>query len=369
MRYYIIAGERSGDLHGSNLVKHLTELDNQSEFRGIGGRKMQNENVVIAKDSTELSFMGFWEVLKHIRKILKAFRFIHRDIKQYHPDTIILVDFPGFNLRIAKWAKKKGFKVIYYISPQVWAWKSERVEKIRAYTDKLITILPFEKQFYANRGLEVDKVPHPSVEEIKFEKNKAVDVAVANISDKPIIALLPGSRKQEIRHVLPAMSAVAKYFPDYQFVVAGVSEIKKDYYEKFISTDWVKVVHDKTYDLLKISTAAIVTSGTATLETALFNVPQIVCYKGNRFSYYMAKRMVEVEYISLVNLILDKPLVKELIQNDLTEVNLKDELTRILPDNKKRDEIELGYAEMQEILGENSGSEEAAKLIYESFED
>ncbi|MCB0503078.1 MAG: lipid-A-disaccharide synthase [Bacteroidetes bacterium] len=368
MRYYIIAGERSGDLHGSNLVRHLSQMDQQAEFRGVGGKRMQNENVVITKNSNELSFMGFWEVIKHLRKIFKAFRFLHRDIKQYHPDAIILIDFPGFNLRIAKWAKKKGYKVIYYISPQVWAWKSERVLQIEAYTDKLITILPFEQQFYAQHGLSVEKVPHPSVEEINKEKTSPADIAVTNISDKPIIALLPGSRKQEIKHTLSIMSSVAKYFPDYQFVVAGVSEIKLDYYEKHIATDWIKVVHDKTYDLLKVATAAIVTSGTATLETALFNVPQVVCYKGNRFSYYMAKRMVEVEYISLVNLILDQPLVKELIQNDLTEVNLKDELAKILPGSKKRAAIEEGYAEMQKRLGNESGSEEAAKLIYDSFE-
>ncbi|MEZ5008933.1 MAG: lipid-A-disaccharide synthase [Chitinophagales bacterium] len=367
MRYYIIAGERSGDLHGSNLVRHLSQMDQQAEFRGVGGKRMQNENVVIAKNSNELSFMGFWEVAKNLRKILRAFRFIHRDIKLYHPDTIILIDFPGFNLRIAKWAKKKGYKVIYYISPQVWAWKSERVLQIEAYTDKLITILPFEQQFYAQHGLTVDRVPHPSVEEISNEKNKPADVAVTNISDKPIIALLPGSRKQEIKHILSTMSSIAKYFPDYQFVVAGISEIKLDFYEKHISTDWIKVVHDKTYDLLKVATAAIVTSGTATLETALFNVPQVVCYKGNRFSYFMAKRLVKIDFISLVNLILNKPLVKELIQGELTEMNLKDELTKILPGSKKRLEIEEGYKEMESLLGDESGSHKAAQLIYESF--
>lgn len=366
MRYYIIAGERSGDLHGSNLVKHLSKMDKRAEFRGVGGKRMQNEDVVIAKDSKELSFMGFWEVAKNIRKIWKAFRFIHKDIKEYHPDTIVLIDFPGFNLRIAKWAKKKGYKIIYYISPQVWAWKADRVLKVEAYTDKMITILPFEKKFYANYGLRVDHVSHPSVEEIALEQTKPVYEAVKNISEKPLIALLPGSRKQEIKHMLPIMSAAAKFYPDYQFVVAGVSEIPKDFYEKYIESEWVKVVNDKTYDLLKIAKAAIVTSGTATLETALFNVPQIVCYKGNRFSYYMARKMVKVKYISLVNLILDKPLLKELIQKELTAVNLKDELKRILPEGKKVAEIKAGYAQMQELLGESSGSEEAAKLIYEA---
>jgi lipid-A-disaccharide synthase len=365
MRYYIIAGERSGDLHGSNLVKHLTKLDMQAEFRGIGGKRMQKENVVIAKSSAELSFMGFFEVIKHLRKILRAFRFIYKDIKQYHPDTIVLIDFPGFNLRVAKWAKKKGYKVIYYISPQVWAWKAERVHKISAFTDKLITILPFEQQFYANYGIEVDKVSHPILEEIQLEKAKPVDISVNAISEKPIIALLPGSRKQEIKNTLSTMSSVAKYFPDYQFVVAGVSEVKKDFYEKFIETDKIKIVHDKTYDLLKVAHAAVVTSGTATLETALFNVPQVVCYKGNKFSYWMAKRMIEVKYISLVNLILDKPLVKELIQNDLTEVNLKDELTKIIPESKTRTSILEGYHDMAEQLGEASGSEEAAQIMVE----
>ena len=365
MRYYIIAGERSGDLHGSNLVKHLTKLDKQAEFRGIGGKRMQKENVVIAKNSSELSFMGFWEVAKHLRKIWRSFRFIHKDIKQYHPDTIVLIDFPGFNLRLAKWAKKKGYKVIYYISPQVWAWKADRVYKISTYTDKMITILPFEQKFYADYGVEVDKVSHPILEEIQLEQEKTLDPSINTISEKPIIALLPGSRKQEIKHTLSAMSSVAKYFPEYQFVVAGVSEIRRDFYEKFVETELVKIVNDKTYDILKVAKAALVTSGTATLETALFNVPQVVCYKGNRFSYWMAKRMIEVKFISLVNLILDRPLVKELIQNDLNEVNLKDELTKILPGRKTRESILKGYGEMSTQLGDSSGSEEAAQIMVE----
>ncbi len=345
-------------------MKHLTNLDKQAEFRGVGGRRMQKENVVIAKSSDQLSFMGFWEVLKHIRKIWKTFRFLHRDIKEYRPDALVLIDFPGFNLRIAKWAKKRGFRVIYYIAPQVWAWKSERVYKRGEFTDKLITILPFEQKFYRDYGMHVERVSHPILEEINAEKKKVVDEKTAAISDKPIIALLPGSRRQEIKHILPLMSSVAKYFPDYQFVVAGVHEIHKDYYEKFVETDWVKMVNDKTYDILKVAKAALVTSGTATLETALFGVPQVVCYKGNRLSYWMAKRLVQVDYISLVNLIVDKPLVKELIQYDLNEVNLKDELARILPGAKYRDPIIEGYEEMAAKLGEETGSIEAAQIMY-----
>ena len=363
MRFYIIAGERSGDLHGSNLIKHLSAKFELAEFRGVGGKRMQKENVVLAKNSNELSFMGFWEVVRHLRKILRAFRFIKKDIRQYRPDALILVDFPGFNLRMAKWAAKKGFKVIYYITPQVWAWKSERIYNLSANADQMITILPFEPAFFKDYGMEVSNVNHPIVEEIKDVKDLPPDPKTAAISDKPVIALLPGSRKQEVKHILSIMSDVAKYFPDHQFVVAGVSEIKKDYYERFISTDWVKIVYDKTYDLLKMADAAIVTSGTATLETALFNVPQVVCYKGNRFSYWMARRMVDVPYISLVNLITNQDLVTELIQDELTSTNLKDELEKILPGCKNRQSILDGYTEMAKILGEESGSDQAAQII------
>ncbi|MCP4121046.1 MAG: lipid-A-disaccharide synthase [Bacteroidetes bacterium] len=369
MRFYIIAGERSGDLHGSNLVKELSARYELADFRGVGGKRMQKENVVIAKPSSELSFMGFWEVIKHLRKIAGVFRFIKKDIRQFRPDVLILIDFPGFNLRLAKWARKKGFKVVYYITPQVWAWKSDRVYKLDKRTDKMITILPFEQQFFKNYNIGVESVSHPIAVEIEAQKALPPDPQTEAISSKPIIALLPGSRKQEIRHILPTMSAVAKFFPDYQFVVAGVSEIKRDYYEKFISTDWVKIVYDKTYDLLKMSRAALVTSGTATLETALFNVPQVVCYKGNKFSYWMARRMVEIDFISLVNLVLKKQLVTELIQDDLTDTNFKDELEKILPDGRKREEMLNGYLEMTKKLGTGSGSEQAAEIIFELMKE
>jgi len=369
VRFYIIAGERSGDLHGSNLVKELSARYEMADFRGIGGKRMQKENVVISRPSSELSFMGFWEVIKNLRKIARAFRFVKRDIRQFRPDVLILIDFPGFNLRLAKWAKKKGFKVVYYITPQVWAWKVERVYKLARRTDKMITILPFEQAFFRDYNIMVEKVAHPIAKEIQEQKVNPPDPKTVAISDKPIIALLPGSRKQEIRHILPVMSEVAKYFPDYQFVVAGVSEIKRDYYEKFISTDWVKIMYDKTYDLLKMSRAALVTSGTATLETALFEVPQVVCYKGNRFSYWMAKRLVEVDYISLVNLVLDRQLVTELIQDDLTDTNIKDELEKILPDGKKRLEMLNGYEEMTDKLGVGSGSEQAAEIIFDLMKE
>jgi lipid-A-disaccharide synthase len=363
VRFYIIAGERSGDLHGSNLVKYLSAEFELAEFRGVGGKRMQKENVVLAKHSAELSFMGFWEVLRNIRKVYNAFRFLRRDIRQFRPDALILIDFPGFNLRIAKWAAKKGLRVIYYITPQVWAWKADRVYDLDAASDQLITILPFEPQFFLDYGVDVHNVNHPIVEEIHREKEIPPDKKTAAISDKPVIALLPGSRKQEVKHTLSTMSETAKYFPDYQFVVAGVSEISKDYYERFISTDWVKIVYDKTYDLLKMAHAAIVTSGTATLETALFGIPQVVCYRGNRFSFYLAKRLVDVPHISLVNLILNQELVTELIQDDLTANNLKDELKKILPGGKYRQAILDGYEEMTGILGTGSGSKQAAGII------
>lgn len=362
MRFYIIAGERSGDLHGSNLVKYLAAQDELAEFRGIGGKRMQKANVVLAKHSSELSFMGFWEVVRHLRKIYRAFRFVYKDIRQFRPDAVILIDFPGFNLRVAKWAAKQSFKVIYYITPQVWAWKAERIYDLDASSDKMITILPFEPAFFNDYDIEVENVNHPIVEEIREEKEIAPDEKTAAISDKPVIALLPGSRRQEVKHILPVMSEVAKYFPEHQFVVAGISEIPRDFYERFISTDWVKIVYDKTYDLLKIADAALVTSGTATLETALFGVPQVVCYKGNRFSYWMARRMVDVPYISLVNLVLNQELVTELIQDELTSTNLKDELEKLL-DEKKRAVMLEGYKEMERVLGEGSGSAQAAEII------
>lgn len=369
MRFYIITGERSGDLHGSNLVKHLAERYELAEFRGIGGRRMQKENVVLARHSNELSFMGFLEVVKHIRKIWKAFRWIKADIRQFRPDAIILIDFPGFNMRIAKWAFNQGFKVIYYITPQVWAWKPGRMFELEAYVDLLISILPFEQPFFEAHGIEVESVDHPLIEEVRKHRAKAPDPQMEAISDKPLIAVLPGSRKQEIRHILPIMSEAAKYFPDYQFVVAGVSEIRKDYYERFISSDWVKIVYDKTYDLLKMSTAALVTSGTATLETALYGVPQVVCYKGNKVSYMLARKLVEVDHISLVNLVSDCEVVKELVQDEMTDTNIKDELEKILPNGSRRDEVLRGYEDMKEKLGTEDGSKQAASLIAKNLDE
>lgn len=369
MRFYLIAGERSGDLHGSNLVRELAAKYELAEFRGVGGKRMQKENVVISRPASDLSFMGFWEVVRHLRTIWNAMRFLKKDIARFRPDVIILIDFPGFNLRMAKWAKKQGFRVVYYITPQVWAWKPERVYKLEAYTDRLITILPFEQAFFADYGIPAHRIAHPIACEISALRSEPPDPRTAAISDKPIVALLPGSRRQEIRHMLPVMSRVAKYFPEYQFVVAGVSEVRADYYEKFISTDWIKIVTDKTYDLLKLARAAVVTSGTATLETALFDVPQVVCYKGSRASFWIARRLVQVNWISLVNLILGRSLVTELIQAGLTETNLKDELEKILPEGARRDDMLAGYRELREALGEGSGPAQAAEIIFELLEE
>lgn len=357
MKYYLIAGEASGDLHGSNLMKAIAELDATAEFRYMGGDKMKAVGGTLAKDYREVSYMGFIEVLRHIRVILKGIADCKKDIAAYQPDALILIDFPGFNLRIAKWARQFDVKICYYISPQVWAWKAGRVKKMKPIIDRLYTILPFEKDFYKKYDWEVDYVGHPLLDVIGEEDNTP--------QDKPIIALLPGSRTQEIKKMLPQMLAVVPSFPDYQFVVGGAPSMSEAFYQPFLKKyPTVNLLQNKTYDLLKKSTAALVTSGTATLETALFGVPQVVCYKANPISVAIAKRLVKVSYISLVNLIMEKPLVKELIQDNLTTDNLKEELRTILT-TEKRQEVLAGYGELKEKLGGGGASERVARSIVE----
>ena len=363
MKYYIIAGEASGDLHGSNLIKALKEKDGQANIRCWGGDLMEAAGGKVVKHYRDLAFMGFWEVLKNIRTIFKNIRFCKSDISAFQPDALILIDYPGFNLRIADWAKMEGLKVNYYISPQLWAWHSSRVKKIKKSVDRMFVILPFEKDFYQKYDYKVDFVGHPlldvvnqyaPVENFK-EKNK--------LSEHPIIALLPGSRKQEISRMLPEMIKVKEYFPDYQFVIAAAPSIPAEYYQELIgATEGIKIVHGQTYDLLSNAGAALVTSGTATLETGLFSVPQVVCYKGSRFSYLIAKRLVNVKYISLVNLILDQPLLKELIQDEFNVENLKIELTKVL-DEQQAKKMKEGYRSLKEKLGNSGASEKTADLV------
>ena len=319
MKYYIIAGEASGDLHAANLMKALKKKDPQADFRFWGGDLMQDVGGTMVKNYKELAFMGFIEVVMNLRTILKNITLCKKDITNYNPDVIIFVDYPGFNLRIAKWAKTEGYKTHYYISPQIWAWKEGRIKDIKRDVDAMYVILPFEKEFYEDKhNFPVHFVGHPLIDAIVQKQliNPSDFKAEFNLDNRPIIALLPGSRKQEISKMLEVMLSVTKDFKDYQFVIAGAPSQDAAFYSKFTKKQNVNLVMNRTYDILSLATAALVTSGTATLETALFKVPEVVCYKGSTISYQIAKRVINLEYISLVNLIMDKPVVKELIQGD-----------------------------------------------------
>ncbi len=365
MKYYIIAGEASGDLHGSNLIKELKNLDASADIRCWGGDLMEQAGGHVVKHYRDLAFMGFAEVLKNLGTIFKNLKFCKEDILQFKPDALILIDYPGFNLRIAKWAKQHGLKVIYYISPQVWAWKENRVKQMKQNIDKMIIIIPFEKDFFKNKwNWEAEYVGHPLAEVIEKYKEQGTR---HKISDKPIVALLPGSRKQEIAKKLPVMLEVSKFFPDHQFIVAEAPSVENEFYQNFTkSFSNVSAVKNQTYELLSQAKVALVTSGTATLETALFGVPEVVCYKGSPLSYQIAKRVIKVNYISLVNLIMDKFVVKELIQNELTVENLKKELSELLTNDKRIAEIKQDYAELKKILSEGgNASAKAAKSIVE----
>jgi len=365
MKYYIISGEASGDLHGSNLIKELKKLDVSAIIRCWGGDKMQAAGGELVKHYRDLAFMGFWEVIKNIFTILRNIKFCKKDIEQFQPDTLILIDYPGFNLRIAKWAKKKGFRIIYYISPQVWAWKENRVKMMKQCIDKILVILPFEKDYFKNKwNWEVEYVGHPLVEVVNSQQST---VNSQHFSDKPIVALLPGSRKQEILKKLPVMMEVSKLFPNYQFIVAKAPGADDNFYSSLLKPyNNVSSVSGKTYDLLLYAKAALVTSGTATLETALFGVPEVVCYKGSFLSYQIGKRLVKVKFISLVNLIMDKLVVKELIQDDMNAKNLENELHELLTNEQRIIQVKKDYSELRKILSEKgNASAKAAQLIYD----
>lgn len=365
MRYYIIAGEASGDLHASNLMKEMMAQDSKSTFRCWGGDLMEAQGGDLVKHYRELAFMGFVEVIANIRTIAKNLKFCKQDILAYKPDALILVDYPGFNLRIAEFAKEHNFKVIYYISPQVWAWKKSRVHKIKKTVDRMITILPFEKDFYKTYHYEVDYVGHPLLDVVKdLDKPDAKTFKRECLLDeRPIIALLPGSRKQEISKMLNRMLQLVPLFSDYQFVIAGAPGIEKDFYVSTMGSQKVRIIHDKTYDILQLAEAALVTSGTATLETALFEVPEVVCFKANAISVLIARFLVKIKYISLVNLIMDRLVVTELIQQDLTIENLKTELQHILKGSSTRKKMLAEYKELRKKLGGSGASSKAAKII------
>lgn len=369
MKYYIISGEASGDLHASNLMKGLQKQDLNAEFRFWGGDLMKNVGGTLVKHYKDLAFMGFLEVVMNLRTIAKNLTFCKKDIEAYNPDVLIFIDYPGFNMRIAKWAKPKGYKTHYYISPQIWAWKEGRIKSIKRDVDEMYVILPFEKDFYEKKhNFPVHFVGHPLIDAIadrtqvdEYEFRKEND-----LSDKPIIALLPGSRKQEITKILSVMLKLVNEYKDYEFVIAGAPGQDYNFYKQFIKQSNVHFVNNKTYDLLSISTAAVVTSGTATLETALFKVPQIVCYKGSWLSYQIGKRVVDLDYISLVNLILDKEAVTELIQNDFNIKQLKTELNRVL-DDYERTKFFIDYYELEKKLGGKGASDATAQLIYNAI--
>ena len=377
MQYYIIAGEASGDLHGSNLIKELRKLDAAANFRCWGGDKMETAGATLVKHYRDLAFMGFVEVIKNLRTIFRNIDLCKKDITANRPDVLILIDYPGFNLRIAKWAKQQGLKVIYYISPQVWAWKENRVKGIKESVDKMLVILPFEKDFYKKWDYEVEYVGHPLVEVIEEFGIRNLELPDQNttttspnsqlqIPNSGIVAVLPGSRKQEILKKLPIMLEVAKHFPDYTFVVAKAPGLEESFYNELLAPyKNVSAVVNKTYKLLSQSKAALVTSGTATLETALFAIPEVICYKGNAISYQIAKRLVKIKYICLVNLIMDKEVVKELIQNELTVENLTTALQELLTNTAKQQQLKKDYTDLKNLLSQGGhASANAAKSIY-----
>lgn len=368
MKYYIIAGEASGDLHGSNLIREIKKLDNIADIRCWGGDLMQMAGGTLVKHYRELAFMGFVEVVKNLRTIMKNLRFCKDDIDRYHPDVLILIDYPGFNLRIAEWAKKQGMQVVYYISPQVWAWKESRVKQIRKYVDKMLVILPFEKDFYRKWSYDVEYVGHPLadvVDSAQTDLEPLPQTLLSPLNENKIIALLPGSRAQEVAKKLPVMLEVSRDFPDYRFIIAKASSLDDSFYDRFMEPySNVRSIRNKTYQLLLQAKAALVTSGTATLETALFGVPQVVCYKGSAISYQIAKRLIRVKYISLVNLIMDKEVVKELIQEEMNAQNLKTELNRVLKDPGYIFQMKKDYGNLKKLLSEGGhASEKAAKSI------
>jgi lipid-A-disaccharide synthase len=367
MKYYLIAGEASGDLHGSNLILELKKVDAAAQLRCWGGDGMQAAGATVVKHYKDLAFMGFAEVVKNLPTILRNIRFCKEDIAAFKPDVLVLIDYPGFNLRIARWAKEQGYKVIYYISPQVWAWKESRVKMIRNVVDKMLVILPFEKEFYETKwDYKVAYVGHPLVEVVNNFLQSGT--ATPRLFQKPIVALLPGSRRQEVTKKLPLMLEASTAFPAYQFVVAKAASLDDAFYASFLNHyPQVAGVTNKTYALLSQATAALVTSGTATLETALFGVPQVVCYKGSPISYQIAKRLVKIKYISLVNLIMDKPVVTELIQDDLTVANIRRELEAVLHNEARTQQIKKDYDDLKNLLQQGGNASATAAALITSF--
>jgi lipid-A-disaccharide synthase len=365
MKFYIIAGEASGDLHASNLVREMKSLDPDAQFRGWGGDLMSTEGVFLVRHFHEVAFMGFTEVVTHLGAISSALKQCKSDILEYKPDAVILVDYPGFNLRIAEFCHEHKIRVIYYISPQIWAWKQSRVHKIRRNVDKMLVILPFEEAFYRKFDFKVTFVGHPLLDVTarpsKYSGREEF-ITAHRLSGKPVIALLPGSRRQEITRMLPVMARMAGHYPGYDLVVAGAPSQERAIYERCLGNEGIRIIYGETYELLRYSTAGLITSGTATLETALLDLPEVVCYKGSAISYQIARRLVKISYISLVNLVMEREVVKELIQDEFKEKTLKAELDRLLdPENANR--IKNDYQILKKKLGEKGASLSAASEI------
>jgi len=367
MKYYFISGEPSGDLHASNCMKEILKSDKDAQFAFTGGDLMEEltgrKAAIHIKD---MAFMGFVDVLKNISTIKKNFKIVKEDILRFKPDLLVLVDYPGFNLRMAKWAFQHGIKTDYYISPTVWAWKENRVETIKKFTNKLFVILPFEEAFYQKHNHKVYFVGHPLIDAVEEKKSVLISkeefVKNNGLSEKPIIAVLPGSRAQEIERMLKIMLEVTNQFKDYQFVVAGSNNLDKKYYEPLAQYK-IKVVFNQTYELMSHAEAGIIKSGTSTLESALFDLPEVVCYKSGGLSFKIAKMLVDVKYISLPNLIMDKPIIKELVQNDFTSANIANELEKLLHDKKYRQEILDNYTQLKTMLGGKGASARLAKEL------
>lgn len=369
MKYYIIAGEASGDLHGSKLVKAIRQNDGQSNIRAWGGDLMQKEGATLVKHYRELAFMGFLEVLLNIKTILANLKFCKKDILAYQPDVVVFIDYPGFNIPVSKFAKKNNFKTVYYISPQIWAWKEKRVFKIKKYIDKMLVILPFEKAFYQKWNYDVEYVGHPLIETIEAfktsEYTKAFTDSFKKSHSKKTVAILPGSRKQEIKKKLPIMLEATRKFNDVSFIIAQAPGIEDQYIHEFIAGYAnITVWKNKTYELLSIADAAMVTSGTATLETALFGVPEAVCYKTSWISFAIAKYFIKVPFISLVNIILNKAVVAELIQEQLTAENLTEKLNQLLYDEQGIRQMKNDFEDLKKnLLPGGNASEKAAAAI------
>lgn len=369
-KLYVIAGEASGDLHGGNLIRALNDQAGGEELmvRAWGGDQMQAAGAEVVKHYRELAFMGFTQVLLNLRTILGNIKACKADILSFKPDAIILIDYPGFNLRIADFAHAQGIKVFYYISPQVWAWKAGRVKTIKRVVDRMFVILPFEKDWYAERGVEVEFVGHPLLDAIEREHLELNDPNV-NVDPRPVVALLPGSRMQELKRMLPVMLSVVKHFPDHRFVVAGAPSIPEEVYRSYIGSAPVELITGRTYGLLRKAKAALVTSGTATLETALIGTPEAVCYGGGAVNVWLAKRFIKVPFISLVNLIMGREVVRELVQDKLEPKELRKELDRLLNDTAYRERMKADLRELRVKLGGPGASAHVADQVWKSLHE